>query len=103
MSFVKGVSGIEKLAELARGLGLRLEIDVESSRCPKCNGETTRVSGEEVLNRIPEWTSRFYDDFWVCDECGQIYWQGSHWRRIINTVKEARKMAERSSYLQQDS
>ncbi len=38
----------------------------EGSRCSKCNGEL-RKTGE---------------DTWICKECGQRYWKGSHWKRI---------------------
>jgi len=100
---VKGGSEIEKLAELARGFGLRLEMDVESSRCPKCNAGIRSVSKEEVEDRIPESTSRFYDEFWICEGCGQVYWRGSHWRRISRTLDEARRMVEKPSELERDS
>ena len=100
---VKGRTETEKLAELARGFGLRLEMDVESSRCPRCNAGIRSVSKEEIADRIPESTSRFYDEFWICEDCGQVYWRGSHWMRISRTLDQARRMVEKPPQPEQNS
>jgi uncharacterized protein with PIN domain len=89
---VKGRSETEKLAELAGSFGLKLEVYVESSRCPKCNAEISSVPKEEVRDKVPESTSRFYEDFWICRDCGQVYWRGSHWKRINRTLNAAKQM-----------
>lgn len=91
---VEGGTEAEKLAELALEFGFKLEIDIKVSRCPKCNSRIKPVSKEEVIEEIPESTSRFYDEFWRCSKCGQIYWQGSHWRRIDETLRQAKQIME---------
>jgi hypothetical protein len=88
---VEGRDEIEKLAEIGKHFDLNLEIDVEKSRCPKCNARIHPVSKSEVEGRIPPATFKFYDEFWECPSCKQIYWQGSHWKRIRRTLSEARK------------
>ncbi len=90
---VEGQKEAEKLAEMARRFHIRLEIDIDNSRCPKCNSKIGPVSKREVEAKIPESTARFYADFWVCRGCGQIYWQGSHWKKIGKTLNEARLLA----------
>ena len=89
--FVEGRDEVEKLAEIGEHFNLNLEINVEDSRCPKCNARIRPVSKDEVEKRIPPATFRFYNEFWECPNCGQIYWQGSHWKRISRTLLEARK------------
>ena len=37
-------------------------------------------------------TSMYYDNFWKCPGCGQIYWQGTHWKRIEKTLDQAQSM-----------
>jgi len=91
---VEGASEAERLARLAERFNLRLEIDVTVSRCPKCNGRISPVSKGEVVGRVPETTASSYDEFWECQGCGQIYWRGSHWRRIDRTLKEAQRILE---------
>ena len=87
-----------KLADLAERFGFKLEIDLSVSRCPKCNAAIEVVSKEEVLDRIPEATSVYYDDFWVCLGCGKVYWQGAHWKRIEETLEEARGLLRRRGF-----
>ena len=90
-ALVEGVTEAEKLASLAERFNFKLEIDVTVSRCPKCNTPIRPVSKEEIMDRIPEVTSTYYEDFWECPGCGQPYWQGAHWKRIEKTLKEAKQ------------
>jgi len=79
-----------KLADLARRFGFKLEIDFSVSRCPKCNARIKAVSKEVVADQIPESTSIYYNDFWKCPGCGKVYWRGAHWKRIDETLEEAK-------------
>jgi uncharacterized protein with PIN domain len=79
------------LANLAQKFEFKLEIDMKTSRCPKCNGELKEVSKINIAEKIPFKTSSNYDKFWQCKDCGQIYWRGTHWTRIDRTLEEARK------------
>ncbi len=88
---VKAATAPEKLADLARRFDFNLEIDVTVSRCPKCNAKIRRVSKDMVVDRVPETTSTYYDEFWECSCCRQVYWRGAHWKRIEETLKEAKK------------
>ena len=91
---IEGKTRYEKLAELAKRYSLRLEIDTANSRCPQCNSNIREVQKEQVLDRIPQSTSRFYNDFWECINCGKIYWRGSHWKKIGKTLSQAKEIVE---------
>ncbi len=52
------------------------------SRCPHCNTPLQTVEKSAVLERLEPLTRRYYDDFRLCPNCGQIYWQGSHYERM---------------------
>lgn len=82
------------LAKLAKRFGFKLEIDVKVSRCPKCNTRIKPVSKTDVVSKIPETTSSYYNEFWECLGCQQVYWRGAHWKRIEETLTEARKTLE---------
>jgi uncharacterized protein with PIN domain len=82
----------EKLADLAKRFNFKLEIDLSVSRCPKCNTTIKAIPKETVINQIPEATSIYYNNFWKCPRCGQVYWQGAHWKRITQTLEEAKKL-----------
>ena len=79
-----------KLAFLAERFCFKLEIDLSISRCPKCNALLGVVAKKEVADEIPEATSKNYEEFWKCRGCGKVYWQGAHWKRIEETLEEAR-------------
>ena len=87
---VEATDEARKLADLAQRFGFILEIDLSVSRCPKCNARIESVSKEVVVDQIPKATSIYYDDFWKCPRCGQIYWQGAHWKKIEKTLEEAK-------------
>jgi len=81
----------QRLAILAKRYGFQLIIDLNISRCPKCNSSLAKVTKQKVLDKIPKMTSTYYTDFWECISCGQVYWQGSHWKQIQTTLNEAIK------------
>ena len=79
----------EALSQLSHDLGLTL--DPTHARCPKCNHTVDRATKEEVAGRVPEGTLKTVDEYWVCPHCGSIYWRGSHWPRIVETLGGAGK------------
>ncbi|RLI09183.1 hypothetical protein DRO42_04930 [Candidatus Bathyarchaeota archaeon] len=89
---VEGESDAEKLASVSRRFSLKL--DPERSRCPQCDAPLAAVGREAVRGRVPPRTFEAYDEFWVCGSCGKVYWRGSHWRSIVETVREASRRAE---------
>jgi uncharacterized protein with PIN domain len=100
---IRGQTETEKLADLAKRFDIKLEIDVNNSRCPKCNTKIDPVSKEKIKDKVPQSTSRFYEEFWICPKCDQIYWRGSHWKKINRTLLEAKRMMELSMKLKRSS
>ena len=87
--FVEGKSESERLAEVAKRYGLKLTIDMEKSHCPVCNTKLTATPKEQLSGALKKNTFTYYEKFWKCPNCGQIYWQGAHWKQISNTLNEA--------------
>jgi uncharacterized protein len=79
----------ERLALLAKEFDFKLKIDLNFSRCPKCNGSLASVSKDEVKDKVAEGTFKHYDEFWQCTSCEQVYWKGAHWSRIQETLEAA--------------
>ncbi len=90
-----GESLEEMLAELHLRAGVALYAEPSRSRCPLCNAPLRHVPKHEVKDRVPPEVYARYEDFWVCTRCGQVYWRGSHWRKIEETLAKARDAAER--------
>ena len=91
---VQGKTEPERLAELADRYNLELEIDTNKSRCPTCGCPIKETSKQELEGLIPAATFKVYKTFWVCTNpnCAKIYWQGSHWKKIEQTLQAAKKI-----------
>jgi uncharacterized protein with PIN domain len=63
-------------------------------RCTRCNGKIEPVTKESVADRIPPKTARWLDEYHLCADCDQLYWQGTHTEalaaRIANIVRMSR-------------
>ncbi len=92
---LRGESIEEHLAQLNIEAGVALYADPSRSRCPYCNTPLRHVNKAEVKERVPPEVYIRYEDFWTCPKCGQVYWQGSHWRKIREILEKAREIAER--------
>ena len=57
-------------------------------RCLRCNGPLQPVSKDQVLERLEPLTRLYYDEFHLCQECGQVYWKGSHYERMEQLVQQ---------------
>ena len=89
---VKGQPEAEKIAGLAARFGFSLVINLNRSRCPKCNTKIQSAPKEKLVGEVEKTTFTYYEEFWVCPKCGNIYWQGAHWKGIRATLEEAKKI-----------
>ncbi len=47
-------------------------------RCVRCNGRLAATPKPQIVERLLPETRRWIEEFWVCEDCAQIYWEGSH-------------------------
>jgi len=87
---VTGVSNREILKELRDELNIRLSINIDETRCPKCNGLLYKTSKEQVKDMVPRRVWENYDIFFVCNKCGAVYWMGKHFKsmkKILDSIR----------------
>ena len=87
--YVEGTMESERLAEVAKRYNLQLMIDMDKSRCSACNNILKATPKEHLSNELEKNTFTYYDKFWKCHNCGQVYWQGAHWTQINNALNQA--------------
>jgi uncharacterized protein with PIN domain len=87
--FVEGKTESDRLAEVAGRFGLPLAIDMDRAYCPICNTPIKSATKEQLKDKLEPNTYRYYDQFWQCPNCGQVYWQGAHWKQITKTLTQA--------------
>jgi hypothetical protein len=56
------------------------------NRCLECNGVIVPVEKAEVLDRLEPKTKLYYDEFFICTDCGKVYWKGSHYDHMKETL-----------------
>jgi uncharacterized protein with PIN domain len=94
--YLEGETGEEKLAEIAKRFNIDLNVDMATSRCPKCNSRVKPIAKDQVADKVGESTFAHYEEFWKCRKCGQIYWQGAHWKGIRRKLEETKEMLNAS-------
>ncbi len=60
-------------------------------RCLRCNYPLEPVPKAEVEHRLLPLTRKYYQEFFICRNCDQIYWQGSHFDRMADFIDQLRK------------
>lgn len=88
---VEGTTEAHRLAEISARFDVALAIDLEQSRCPKCNTKLATAAKKEIADKVEQNTLKFYNEFWRCLNCSVVYWQGAHWTKIRATIEEAKQ------------
>jgi len=58
------------------------------SRCLICNSQLKFIEKEKIINRIPSRVKEWCNEFYYCENCDKIYWKGSHYNKMLMTLKE---------------
>ena len=89
--FVRGKDDIERLSLVSGRYGLAL--NPHQSRCTKCDGLLSHIEKSLIRHKIPKRTYEAFEEFFICGLCGQVYWKGSHWNSIVETLRKASQLA----------
>ncbi|WP_013325119.1 Mut7-C RNAse domain-containing protein [Gloeothece verrucosa] len=57
------------------------------SRCIRCNGIIKPVEKAAIIEQLPRQTCQIYENFYQCNHCNQIYWQGTHYQKMQKMVE----------------
>jgi uncharacterized protein with PIN domain len=76
---VRSLEPDEQLREVLRRFQLEESIR-PFTRCLLCNSELRVLPVRQARERVPALVYRLYEDFRECPRCGQVFWEGSHWR-----------------------
>lgn len=76
----------EQLAEVVALYHLNQYV-IPFQRCPLCNGKLEGVSKDQIIDQLLPLTRKYYDEFTRCQDCGKIYWKGSHFAHMQNLFK----------------
>jgi uncharacterized protein with PIN domain len=83
--FVRQTDPQQQVVEVLQRFDLRRLI-APFCRCIRCNGLLRATSKEQVATYLPPHTQEYYDEFHICEQCGQVYWKGSHYQHLLGFV-----------------
>jgi len=94
-ALVLGETEEERLAQMASTFGVLLDADMAETKCPECGSDLKETPKNVLAGEVPLASLKLYDKFWKCTDlnCGKVYWVGSHWKQIRQTLDDARKLA----------
>lgn len=58
----------------------------KNTRCPRCNGVLEEKEKQLLRDLVPAESYEVFDRFWQCSSCCAVYWRGSHWTKITETL-----------------
>jgi hypothetical protein len=72
-----------RVRRLARGAHLSgIPLARGDPLCSICGGGLTRLEKKDIAGRVPPAVERRHRLFYRCFSCGQVYWRGSHWKKL---------------------
>ncbi|MDY7039462.1 MAG: Mut7-C RNAse domain-containing protein [Chloroflexota bacterium] len=71
-------------------VALNLHPDAAFSRCPVCNVLLETPDKETVRDRVPPYVLRKHTEFRHCPRCDRVYWPGTHYARMKETMTRLR-------------
>ncbi len=77
----------EQLKEVIKRFDLKEEIKL-FSRCTVCNGKLEKVNKNSISEKLLPGTKSYYNEFYQCNQCGKIYWKGSHYYNMLKRIQE---------------
>ncbi len=82
--FINSNDTFEQLGEIIIGLNVS---GFEPARCTACNGVLTDIQDKrDVKGLVPDYVYIHTNRFMRCDDCGNVYWEGSHIKRFRERV-----------------
>lgn len=79
-----GTRDVEAQLSELHDMGVELTVDERPTHCGRCNGCLEPVGADEPTPAYapdPAGT-----DCWRCRGCEQVFWKGSHWERMQETI-----------------
>ncbi|MBP6977292.1 MAG: Mut7-C ubiquitin/RNAse domain-containing protein [Lentimicrobiaceae bacterium] len=84
--WIRSQNPVEQLKEVIQRLDLSKKVR-PFHRCMECNGIIRHVDKTEIIDDLQPKTKAHYKDFYRCGQCRHIYWNGSHYQRMVSMLE----------------
>lgn len=79
--FVRETNPVKRMHEINQRYRLTDQLE-PYKHCMKCNGLLEAVSKDNIKGIVPDDTLEIFDTFHQCQACKQVYWKGSHYKKM---------------------
>jgi hypothetical protein len=79
-----------QLREVFSQLNIRPDKEAMFSLCTICNAELESIQKDKIEHKVPKYVFKTQEDFVICPVCQRVYWAGTHWGKVAETLKELR-------------
>ncbi|TBR24728.1 MAG: hypothetical protein EPO63_03390 [Candidatus Nitrosotenuis sp.] len=84
-----GMDEMSQIVEICKKISVnKCKINMTNVRCTLCNGIIQSIEKEKIIDRIPIKVVQSMQQFWICDFCNKIYWEGTHIRNLQKFIDE---------------
>jgi uncharacterized protein len=88
--YLRSQDPIEQTLEVLRRFQLSSAL-APFTRCLRCNTLVEAVEKAEIIHELEPLTKIYYEQFRRCPGCGQIYWPGSHFKKLEARIAHFRQ------------
>jgi uncharacterized protein len=87
--FIKSDLIREQVKQLLQEYPSEIQIIKERlfTRCTLCNNLVTGIAREQVQGRVAPYIYNSTEKFAYCQKCDKIYWQGTHWEKLLKDLQ----------------
>lgn len=85
--WIRSSDPLEQIKDLINQLDLSNLTD-PLTRCLNCNHQLMTVEKRKILDRLQVRTAKYYNEFFSCPNCDQIYWKGSHFENMLKFIHQ---------------
>lgn len=78
----------EQMQEALKQLKTPVNCAMMFTRCTVCNLALHAVEKEKIKDSVPEYVFQAQQEFSICPACKRVYWPGSHWGNVRQTLAE---------------
>ena len=64
------------------------------NRCLECNGLIKIVIKEDIEHLLKPKTRKYFNDFFQYTNCNKVYWEGSHFQKIMEQINNLQNSAK---------
>jgi len=84
--YLRSQNPLEQTMEVLRRFDLGSAL-APFTRCLRCNAALEVAEKDKVIEQLEPLTKIYYEDFRRCAGCGQVYWSGSHFKKLQKRIE----------------